>query len=207
MAIAGYALLGLLALVVLLLCIPVAIMLRYRTDEPPQAYLRWLILRFDLYRPNKPEKAKPVPKQETKPEPKPAKREPMEFSELLGAAVDLLSAAKGGTRLLIRQFRIYMIRLHLVVAQGDAAQTAITYGKVNAGVYGTYALAKNFLNMGEPDIEIRPDFIAEEGSVDFELRGRLLPIVAVAAAIRIGCSFLVKTIRRKKMNAQQDEQQ
>lgn len=202
MAVVGYIILVLLALVILLLCIPVAVVLIYRTDEQPQAYLRWLFLKFDL-QPREPQEPGPAKKAGHKP----AKRKPMEFTELAGAALDLLSSAKGGTKLLIRRFRIYKLRLRMMVAEDDAAETAISYGKVNAAVYGAYAFAQNFLNMDRPDIEIRPDFIAGEGSVDFELRGRLLPIVAVAAAVRIGLGFLVKTIRRKKNDQRQNEQQ
>ena len=85
----------------------------------------------------------------------------------------------------------------MVVAGEDAADTAMAYGRVNAVVYTAYALALGFLRIEKPDIQIRPDFTAEEGKVDFASRARLTPLVALGAAIRIGCAFLVKTMRRK----------
>lgn len=201
----GYSLLGILGLLVLLLCIPVSLGLHYYTGEPPQAYLRWLFLRFDLKNLQKTKAKKRIVKEvpTAKPMEEPARRSPMEFTELMAAVLDLLSAAKDGAGFLIRRFRLFGVRLHMTVAEGDAAETAIAYGKVNAAVYGGYAFAKGFLNMADPDIQIRPDFTQDKGIVDFELHGRLLPIHAIAAAGRIGMVFLVKTIRRKKREAQQ----
>ena len=201
MAVVGYTLLGILAAVLLLLCIPVRLEIRYKTGRVPAAVLRWIFLRFDLAKPEEPAARKPAKQkksQKEKTEAAPAKRPPMEFAELLGMILDLLSSLKGNTGMLVRSFKLYKIRLSMVVAEGDAADTAITYGRVNAAVYGAYALAQSFLRLGRPEIEIRPDFTAEEGSVDFEVGGRLTPIAALGTAIRVGVAFLVKTIRRKK---------
>ena len=197
MGIVGIVLLCILTAVLFLLCIPVSFIAFYKSGEPVKLYLRWLFLKFDLLKQankeNLPEK-KPKPEKEEKA--KKAGKKTMAFSEMLGIVVDLLSSLKGGVGMLIRNFRLYKIRLYMVVAEGDAADTAIAYGKVNAAVYGAYAAASNFLNLEQPDIQIRPDFTAESGSIDREIRGRLIPIVALAAALRIGGS-LVKTIKRK----------
>lgn len=196
-AVVGLSIAGVLAVVLLLLCVPVSFVGAYRTGGPAKARLRWLFFTFDLTKgPQEPPKKKKKPAK--KPEEKPkADKKPLEFSELLGVIVDLLSSIKGGAGMLIRNFVFYKIRLHMVVAGEDAADTAMAYGRVNAAVYTAYAFALNFLRVEKPDIQIRPDFTSGEGRVDFEARARLTPLVALGAAIRIGCVFLVKTMRRK----------
>lgn len=200
MAMVGYVLLGILAAVLLLLCVPVRLILRYRTGEAPVGVLRWLFFQIDLLKAveRKTADTETRAKKAAKPHLQKEKK-PLEFSRMLGIAADLLSSLKGGAGMLVRRFRIYRVHLSMVVAGEDAAEAAIDYGKCNAAVYSAYALAKNFLNMKNPEIEIRPDFVSEKGSVDFEMRGRLMPIVALAAAARIFAAFLVKTIHRKKL--------
>lgn len=206
MAIVGYALLGAVAAIVLLLCIPAGVSVRYRTGDPPEAWLRWLWMKLDLTELSPPkEKEQPKAEKSKQTQKAPAKKQPSQFTEQLGVAIDLLSSLGGGAGLVVRRFRIYLLRLHFVVAEDDAAQTAIAYGRVNAAVYTVYAAAGRLFNLAPPDIEIRPDFTTEEGSVDFELRGRLMPIVAVAAGIHIGCAFLIKVLKRK--NADKDSEQ
>ncbi|WP_101908819.1 DUF2953 domain-containing protein [Marasmitruncus massiliensis] len=200
MAIVGYVLLGILAAVLLLLCVPVRLILRYCTGKAPVGVLRWLFFQVDLLKAaeRKTADTETRAKKAEKLQPKKEKK-PLEFSRTLGIAADLLSSLKGGAGMIVRRFRIYRLRLSMIVAGGDAAETAVDYGKCNAAVYSAYALAKNFLNLKNPEIEIRPDFVSEKGSVDFEMRGRLMPIIVLAAAARIFAAFLVKTIHRKKL--------
>ncbi|MBE6907631.1 MAG: DUF2953 domain-containing protein [Ruminococcaceae bacterium] len=200
MAIVGYVLLGILAAVLLLLCVPVRLILLYCTGKAPVGVLRWLFFQVDLLKAAE-RKTADTETRAKKAENLQSKKEkkPLEFSRTLGIAADLLSSLKGGAGMIVRRFRIYRVRLSMIVAGGDAAETAVDYGKCNAAVYSAYALAKNFLNLKNPEIEIRPDFVSEKGSVDFEMRGRLMPIIVLAAAARIFAAFLVKTIHRKKL--------
>lgn len=205
MAIVGYVLLGILVAVLLLLCVPVRLILLYCTGKAPVGVLRWLFFQVDLLkaaeRKAAERKAADTETRAKKAEKLQSKKEkkPLEFSRTLGIAADLLSSLKGGAGMIVRRFRIYRLRLSMIVAGEDAAETAVDYGKCNAAVYSAYALAKNFLNLKNPEIEIRPDFVSEKGSVDFEMRGRLMPIIVLAAAARIFAAFLVKTIHRKKL--------
>lgn len=207
--IAVYILLGILALLSVLL-IPVFLSVRYETGKEISIYIRVLFfLKLDLAemakkREKKPGQEENKPKKQKKPKkekPK-AQKSPKEFSEQLGMVVDLLSSVKGGAGILIRNFRLYKIYLHLVVAREDAAQTAISYGKCNAAVYTAYALAENFLNMARPEIAIEPDFVTGESLVVFRVKGRLIPIVAVWAALKTAAGFLKRTMKRKSREKQ-----
>ena len=198
MAVVGFVLLAILALLLLLLCIPIVGSARFGSDAQDEAYVRWLFYRRRLLGRKKPLRPKKKQEQPQKQAPAaPAGREKKDFSAVIGMAIDFAASLGGGAKMLLRHVRVYRVRLRVVVAEDDAAQTAITFGRMNALVYSAYTAAQGLLNLKKPDILITPDFMAQEGSWQFEARGRLLPIVAAAAAVRIGAAFLVKTVKRQ----------
>lgn len=189
-------------LLLVLLLIPVRGIVLWRTKSHPKVTLRWLFFQYTVYprktRPKKrPEKKRPEkpPRKEKK---TPAPKTPEEFSKQLGLIVDLLASGKGMASFVLRRFKFYKVKLDMIVAREDAARTAIAYGRVNAVVYGIYAVAKNFLRLGHPEISIRPNFTAEEGDAKLELRGSLTPLAALGAAFVGGGGFLLRTIKRGK---------
>ena len=198
MAVVGFVLLAILALLLLLLCIPIVGSARFSSDAPGEAYVRWLFYRRQLLGKKQKKRSRAKKKQKKQKEQMPAapaKKEKRDFAAIIGA--DFVASLGGGTKMLLRHVRVYRVRLRVVVAEDDAAQTAITFGRMNALVYSAYTAAQGLLNLKKPDILITPDFMAQEGSWQFEARGRLLPIVAAAAAVRIGAAFLVKTVKRQ----------
>lgn len=200
MGVVGAVLLTVIATVLLLLCIPVRLVVHYQTAKRPIGQLRWLFFRINLLKAmEKKTKQEKHPAQKKKKPEKKKEKKPLEFSHSIGTVVDLLGSLKGGAAMIVRGFRIYRLRLTMVVAGEDAAETAVDYGKCNTIIYSSYALATHFLNLCNPDIDIRPDFVSEKSSVDFEMRGMLLPITVLIAALRIFVSFLVKTIQRKNL--------
>lgn len=193
--------LGVLALLILLLLIPVRVAAVW--DGDLRVTLLWLFLRFQVFpkpdkKPGKGPKKKPKPPKEKKREAPAKKGAPEELSKQMGLWLDLLGAAKGAAGFLIRRLRL-KIKLDMVVARGDAARTAIAYGQMNAAVYGAYAVAQNLFRLAPPEISIRPDFTAESGSARLEAEGALTPMAVLGAAIKGGFSFLARTIRRGRV--------
>ena len=202
--------LSLLALVIVVLCVPVAVTVRYRTDSEPQAALRWLWLRFDLTglgAGEKPKKPKPKASKARRVSPaKPAKTlMPEDFSDQLALIVDVLSGIGQPAASLLRKFRIYHLSLRIIVAEQDAADTAISYGRVNAVVYGAYAAASHLLNITAPEIEIRPSFTAEQGEVEFDLRGRMIPVAALRAVLWAVGRVLGNILRRSQKQGERPD--
>lgn len=194
-----WALLGVLAFLILLLLIPVRVAAVW--DGGLRVTVLWLFLRFQVFpQKEKPERTRPEkgkrPKPKKKKPEKPAKTgPPEELAHQMGLWIDLLSAVTGALGVLIRRFRL-KIRLDMVVAKGDAARTAIAYGRLNAAVYGAYAAASNVLRLAPPDISIRPDFTAEKGAARLEAEGALSPMAALLAVAKGGARFLIRTLRR-----------
>ena len=116
---------------------------------------------------------------------------------MAGLLSDLLSAAAEGTGFLVRHFPL-RVRLQMVVAEGDAAETGIRYGRTNAAVYGILASAHHFLRLKKQEISIQPDFTASQGSVEFSLHGRMLPLFALLGTGNIAGRFLAKTLKRNR---------
>lgn len=186
-----------LAALLLLLAIPVRCVVLWRSGSLPQVTVWWLFFRYRV-NPGKAKKKPEKPENEVEKKPKKlrAPKGPEEFAGQLAVIVDLLAAAKGALGFLLRRFKLYRVRLDMIVARGDAARTAIAYGRVNAAVYGAYAAAQNFLNIGKPEISIRPNFTADRGDALLEVGGRLSPLGAVGALFCGGGIFLGRLFRR-----------
>lgn len=67
----------------------------------------------------------------------------------------------------LRAVRIYDLELVLPVHGRDAADTAITYGRVSALVYGTLTLVQNLCRFQAKRIRLEPDFTGEQGEIEY----------------------------------------
>ena len=129
---------------------------------------------------------------------KPPKEKPKKtLQEWLGLIK--LFAQSGGriARRFWKGFRIDHLTLRMAVAGGDAAQTAITYGKVNAAVYSAYAVAEQIVTLRKTDIRIVPDFLSEQSRT--EISGELFfRVGTLLAALFSGGIFLLKGFLAEK---------
>lgn len=71
-----------------------------------------------------------------------------------------------------KHLRIKVARLHLVIATGDAANTAILYGAVCQAVNPIVMLLEKYLNINKlekADIDVRPDFVGDSIQADVKI--------------------------------------
>ena len=71
-----------------------------------------------------------------------------------------------------KHFRIRVARIRVSIATGDAASTAILYGAVSQAVYPIAAFLTEFTNINDlekADIDLRPDFLGENTTVDLKI--------------------------------------
>ena len=191
-----------LALLVGLLAVPWRGEVLWRSASLPRITVRWLFLKVRVFprpekkrkKPKKAKKKKPAP---AAPKPEPKKPKKKIDPSNLGLVVDVLAFVKGAAGFLLRNIRFYNIRLDMIVAKENAAETAIAYGKANAMVYGAYATAKNFLRIEPPEIYIRPNFTAGQGDTILEVHGKLTPWAAIGSLI-IGIITFIKRSRKAK---------
>lgn len=79
----------------------------------------------------------------------------------------LLGMAGPIVRKLLAALRIYDLELVLPVHGRDAADTAITYGRVSALIYGTLTLVQNLCRLEAKKIWLEPDFTGEQGEIEY----------------------------------------
>ncbi len=130
------------------------------------------------------------------------KKSVQEWIELI-----LIIAQSGGkiVKRFWKGFRINDLCLQIAVAGNDAAETAITYGKISAAVYSMYALASQIVTLRRTCIQIVPDFLSEESRI--EVSGELFFRVGtlLAAVFSGGFFFLKKFIAQTKSKKEKEQ--
>lgn len=79
----------------------------------------------------------------------------------------LLGMAGPIVRKLLAALRIYDLELVLPIHGRDAADTAITYGRVSALIYGTLTLVQNLCRLEAKKIWLEPDFTGEQEEIEY----------------------------------------
>lgn len=189
------------ALFLLLLC-PVRLCLHWKNELSVTA--KWLFLKFRLMpRPepkkDKPEKAPKAP-QEASPagrkddQPSPADT----LTQYAGLLPDLLGGLKNFAVYILRHTRVNKLRLDMLVAKDDAAETAIAFGRANQAVYTALGLLQNLLPFGcKPQINIGFDYLGKEEEAEVWLTVSLAPLFALLGAIGFAAGLLWNLVIHK----------
>lgn len=148
---------------------------------------------------------KSVPKKETPPsQSQELKKKLLEIfhyeglSGLLELLKDLSGIAVGAGKKLLSHFTIKKFDLLLTVGGEDAAETALTYGKLCGVVYpavGTIVTACKCRRYG---VTVQPGFGAPETQVEFEARGQIRLVFLVAYSIQALFRFIMRVIRANR---------
>ena len=183
-----WILLGLIALIFLLLCIPVRFDLNYNGEAT--VFIRYLFLKYRVL-------PAPEPKKEKKPNPLLQQvkkyKEAEGLTGLLTLAKDLLKAT--GTRFgkLLKHIKLKDFDLYVLVGGGeDAAEIAILYGEVCAGVYPAVSVLLGLTNCKSPHgrVSVDLDYSAKEPKVLCTASGAVRPLFVV----HHGVQFILRTI-------------
>lgn len=150
-------------------------------------------------KPEKPEKEKKPGKKRQKPpkgekEKKEEKEKPpkakISREQILYALEKLppiLGRALGGTR---RRVRIKPLKVHLLVAGPDPADTAVLYGKLEAALLAFLPVLRRAVHIRDEDIRLFLDFSQEQMDCIAELGTTLRPWDLLAVGGRAGISLL-----------------
>ncbi len=185
LAILGYVLLGILALVILVLVIPVGVRVVYEDT------LRVTVLVFGLplvsvTPTERPEKSQAVDK--------PTEKKAGPLAELsrslkkdgVGETVRLVRelARIAGTALrrVLAAITIDRLRLQLTVASVDASATAQLHGRVCAVLFPALTTVQAVLRIRHREVTVTPDFLAQNGSVRAFVTAHAMPCRLLWAA-------------------------
>ncbi len=135
------------------------------------------------------------------------KKKKLSISEIL----DLISMVKDVVATVIKKFfghlRIDLARMHVNVATGDAATTAIAYGVISEAAFYLFELLKKVKGFELPEVQdmsITADYLADSTTVDIKISFSLrvwhlfhVVFAALGKAIKHLVGFMVKRQKRK----------
>lgn len=111
----------------------------------------------------------------------------------------ILALVKTAVSRFAKHLRIRIARLHINVATGDAAGTAILYGTVAQSAAYIAALldsTKTLKNPVHADVDIRADYLSEKTTADIEIGFSLRIWQVFDILIRTGITFVKKEIKK-----------
>lgn len=210
--IAVYILLGILAFILLLLLMPIHGYVLYSSvNEELKVKVRYTFFPIYAYpKPEKSEKAKEKKaKKAKKKEQEKAKEEPglPKIERMLreDGLVDTLSYLTDRAKLfgttakkLLKALVVKSLRVNVVVASEDAAQTALDYGRICAAVYPAEAVLECLTRVRHRSIAVNPDFLKEKGETDIRIHAKILPIRILWIAVIFIFGYIGQDTRREK---------
>jgi hypothetical protein len=202
-------LLGIIALVILLLCIPLGAEIAVGDGET-RVTVRWALLKFPILPARQNDQKKPKkqkkPKQDKPEKPKKPKRAipSLTKEEIFAIARDALPRCIRPVRKLLKRTTVARFTLSMVVVGQDAAATAIRYGHVSTAVYNAVAVFDRVVTLRIKRIDLVPGFTEETEQLSCSATVRLIPLAAVIAACNLGLIAL-GSMRRAKQDAPASE--
>lgn len=194
----GYTVLGVLALILLILLVPVGLSAVY--DGKWDVSVRVFGIPFSLTKPKPPKKSGQAPKKETAPSLKPSalselvkrvsddiKQNGIEAIKRYIRTVRLLCEERVFTRLL-RTVTADKFKLALFITAADASQTALGVGEVCAVLYPAVTTLQNFMKIRKRQVTVTPDFLADTVRFETDIVVHTVPLCflwALGRAVRI----------------------
>lgn len=208
-----YIFLSILGGLLLLLLIPLRLALDF--EEELSVRFRYLFFSFRLYPPR--EKKRPKPEKITKKKKSAGKEKEEEaslssFGKMLkedgpGAVISFLSEmtkmAAASAKKLLRTLVIDRLELFIQASGEDAADTALLFGKICAGVYPALSALQCVIRTRQRQVEIAPDFAGGGTRVRFHIRLHAIPLRILAVGVGFIVRFLVHTIKKAGNNEKQ----
>lgn len=91
---------------------------------------------------------------------------------------------------IFKNIKIRHLNIDITVAADNAADTAINYGRLCAGVYPALSVILNVMKYGDYKVNIRPDFDKSELETDISAELSLIPWIALAGALASLVKFI-----------------
>ena len=192
-----YVLLGLAALLVLVISVPIYGRIAYDGDLSVKIWVLGIPIPL-LPRSQQTEATASAAKGRKKPTDKPSKtRELLDLlrQDDVGGTVRFVCnvAALAGRTVgrLLRAITVNRLQLQLLVATGDPADTAQLYGQVCGVLYPALELIGHTVRIRRRDIRVEPNFLLERGSARFDVRLQVSLWRLLGAAIALLWGFLM----------------
>lgn len=207
---------ALLALVLLLLCLPIYLRFSYR-QEQTELTVRVCGIALHLL-PPKPKKEKKKKPRRTKKEPTGEKKENIfarmhrqwkqdGVKALISTYLYLAKLAVRTVGKLLRAPIIDRLRVRLSVTGSEPDQTAVQYGKMCALLYPAQAVLESKMRFRDAQVQVIPDFIGSKMQAEVDLKAHIYPIRAVGIALWALIKFITGTTKTNKREEEQNGKQ
>lgn len=131
----------------------------------------------------------------TKEEKEERKKELLEKIELVKM---ILASASKGLKKLLSAIKLYDIAIDIDVANEDAYEAAIGYGRMNMIVYNAISFLRTFFTVSIDHVKINCVYNSDKSKYDAAVNIHAIPSTILCAAIIIGTKFLVLYQRKKR---------
>lgn len=204
--VALYIILGIIALFLIILSIPLSVYGYY--DEEFILYVKYTFFKFYIYPPQdrpkkeKKEKEKPEKKKEKKPDDnKKGDNFIVTFYKNQGVSgiIDLIgnvmAILKKSGKSIFRAFHIKHLYIKILVSSSDAAQTAVDYGKMCAKVYPSIGFITSNIKSKNVRVNVSPDFLGNKNKGSFSTKVNIIPRTLLGAIIVLGVKMVIQLIK------------
>lgn len=96
---------------------------------------------------------------------------------------------------LLKAIKIRQLEVYITVADEDAYECAMKYGKINAAVYNVLALIKNYLTVSIKHIEVNSKFNSNESEYRFAGKIKVRPSTVIAIAFFILINYIHTNVK------------
>lgn len=194
----GWVLLGFLLFLLFLLLLPVRTRVRFDGVLQVWAGLGPVSVRvFPLKKKPKKEKTQAADHEKKSKKEKTIKPKKKLTLEIICDFIRLGAEALGTLR---RQLVIRNLTCHLKIANGDAAATALLYGRVAAAVSALYPVLERNLRIKKTDIAVDADFEGKKNDILADVTLAVCPLRLLLAAVVLLIHFLKVNSKIKEHN-------
>lgn len=206
-----YILLGIIAFIALVLSIRITINGEFFDEF--KLNVKWLFLNIQIL-PAKPKKDKPPKKEKNKKEKVEEEKsadEPTEPSEKkenifekfyknqgFDGVIELINNAAKDLGKMFSSFKKHIVLrelyLWMTISSGDAAQTALDYGKICQKVFPALSFICTNLTVKKYDVEIEPDFLGLKNKAQFAFSVSIRPIFIINAVIMLALRLVFNVV-------------
>lgn len=219
-----YIIFGIIAFFVLLLSIRITVSGDYTDDF--YMTVSWLFLKFKIFPWEKKEKSKKdkKEKEEKTAEEAPEDKKPTEKKDNIfitfyknkgfDGVIELINNAAYSLGRMLNSFRKHLVLREFflnmtVCVNGDAAATAIQYGRVCQRVFPALSFICSTLPVKKYNAIVEPDYLASSNSAEFSFKLSVRPIfftnavvvLAVRLIFKVGIKFLMGIKNNKNKNS------
>ncbi len=214
-----WIILGIIAFFVLLFSIRVTVYMTY--DEDFKLDIGWLFIKLHILpkkeKPEKEKEEKPPKELEPEKEPEPEKEKKdniivnfyknQGFSGVIQLLRDTVTAINGMFGSIFKHFIFRELKLYMSVGAGDAAETAILYGKTCSVVFPAMGLITSTCKVKEYDCGVQPNFIEADKTAVFRAVISMRPIFITNAVIVLAIKLLFKVVFKLLKNSKPAQNQ